>query len=106
TLPNDWISATATSKYADYASMVRTGSGDISIATAGDLVLQSPNSLIYTAGTGHNVNGTAAQPLSGFTQYTGSLYYGQTTLAPTTQGDYLPPCLYLTHGGDGRPKIE
>jgi hypothetical protein len=40
------------SKFVDYASLVRTGTGNITISTAGDLVLQSPLSLIYTAGTG------------------------------------------------------
>jgi hypothetical protein len=99
-LPPDWIGGT-TSRFADYASMVRTGSGNISIATSQDLVLQSPLSLIYTAGVGYNVNGTASQPLQGFTQYKGQLsLVGGTASSLKNNFDYEPPSTFLTHGGD------
>jgi filamentous hemagglutinin family protein len=83
--------------FADYASLVRTGTGDIGVTTAHNLVLQSPLSLIYTAGVGYNVNGTSAQPLSGFTQYNGMLtIFGFTK----SRSDTLPSSVFPTHGGD------
>ncbi len=66
------LSTTTLADFVDYASLVRTGTGNINIATSKDLVLQSPLSLIYTAGTGDNINGSASQPLAGFTQYNGN----------------------------------
>jgi filamentous hemagglutinin family protein len=118
-LPSDWTGSIAgytptstTSDYtvtatifADYASLVRTGTGNINIATSKDLVLQSPLSLIYTAGTGYNVNNTSGatnsatgimQPLAGFTQYSGILTFA----ANTFNEDYLFPSTFPTHGGD------
>ncbi|MTD94380.1 filamentous hemagglutinin N-terminal domain-containing protein [Hyphomicrobium sp. xq] len=83
--------------YTDIASFIRTGTGEIGIATAKDLILQSPRSLIYTAGTGYNVNGTSTQPLAGFTQYSGILRVASTAPART---DTLPPSTFPTHGGD------
>src|SRR6202000_2854285 len=66
-----------------------------------------PASLIYTAGVGYNVNGTAAQPLSGFTQYQGQLALAGVPIGTTNLGkaflnyiNYEPPSTYLTHGGD------
>ena len=97
-LPTDWLGGT--SLFADYASIVRTGTGNIAIAAGKDLVLQSPLSLIYTAGTGYNVNGSSSQPLSGFTQYNGQVSLAGTTAATTNAVNYLPPSTYLTHGGD------
>jgi filamentous hemagglutinin len=81
--------------FVNYASLVRTGTGDISIATAHDLVLQSPLSLIYTAGTGYDVDGTTSQPLAGFTQYNGIL-----TVSGPSSSDTLPASTFATHGGN------
>jgi hypothetical protein len=83
--------------FTDFASLVRTGTGNITIATAKDLVLQSPLSLIYTAGTGYNVNGTSDQPLSGFQQYNGWLNIAGRT---SSTFDSLPTSVFPTHGGD------
>ena len=79
---------------------MRTGTGDISIATSQDLVLQGPQSLIYTSGTGFNVNGTPGQPLSGFTQYNGILSLAATTASGrASTPDTLPASTFPTHGG-------
>ena len=89
--------------FADYASLVRSGTGNIAIATAQNLNLQSPLSLVYTAGTGFNVNGSSAQPLAGFTQYTGTLRLS--TGGTATNADYLPASTYPTNGGNLSLKI-
>ena len=91
---NGGLLATTLANFVDYASLVRTGSGNLSIATAQDLVLQSPLSLIYTAGTGYRVGGTAAQPLPGFTQYNGML-----VINGSSDPDTLPASTFSTHGG-------
>jgi hypothetical protein len=62
-------------------------------------VLQSPLSLIYTAGTGYNVNGSSQQPLSGFQQYTGIMKLAPTKIS-SGNADYLQPSTFPTHGGD------
>jgi hypothetical protein len=100
-LPTDWLGGT--SVFADYASLVRTGTGNISIATAQDLNLQSPLSVIYTAGTGYNVNGGydsttgINQPLAGFTQYSGIMKLVGS--GSTNSVDYLEPSTFPTNGG-------
>jgi filamentous hemagglutinin family protein len=87
--------------FADYASLVRTGTGNISIATSKDLNLQSPLSLIYTAGVGYNVNGSnATQPLAGFQQYNGNLTIFGSNSGGLAAFDMLPASTYPTHGGD------
>jgi hypothetical protein len=95
-------SGTYAPDFADTASLVRTGTGDIFIAAAGDLVLQGTNSVIYTAGTGYNYGGTASQPLPGFRQYNGTLrlnYAG--SYASSKAGTYLlPPAAFPVMGGD------
>ncbi|WP_195930276.1 filamentous haemagglutinin family protein [Hyphomicrobium album] len=56
--------------FADYASLIRTGTGDIDIAATDDLILQSIGSLIYTAGVNRTyAGGTSTQSLPGFSQY-------------------------------------
>lgn len=63
------------------AKLVRTGTGDINIATGGNLTLGNAASVIYTAGN-------AAAPLDGF-------------VAPTTgEGFGNNGAQYLTNGGD------
>jgi filamentous hemagglutinin family protein len=87
--------------FADYASLVRTGTGNISVATSKDLNLQSPLSLIYTAGVGYNVNGSnATQPLAGFQQYNGNLTIFGSNSGGVAAFDMLPASTYPTHGGD------
>jgi hypothetical protein len=105
-LPLDWSGALGGTSgkqatvFADYASLVRTGTGNIRIATSKDLVLQSPLSLIYTAGTGYNVNGTVSQPLAGFSQYKGMPSIGSPSDTAHVDFDYLVPSTFPTHGGD------
>jgi hypothetical protein len=53
--------------------------------------------VIYTAGTGYNVNGTSDQPLSGFQQYNGWLNIAGRT---SSTFDSLPTSVFPTHGGD------
>ena len=100
----DWIALTTNTRstfFADYASLVRTGTGNIAIGTSKDLVLQSPLSLIYTAGTGYNVNGTSQQPLAGFTQYAGMRVLASAQTAGAKLAfNYLVPSTFPTHGGD------
>jgi hypothetical protein len=105
------VPATTLAQFVDYASLVRTGTGNIAIATSKDLILQSPLSLVYTAGTGYNVNGgvftdpvsglVSFQPLAGFTQYNGMLSIaGKSNNANNPQLDTLPASVFPTHGGD------
>ena len=99
---NGYSSGTAVTlaEFVDYASLVRTGTGNIDIATGKDLVLQSPLSLIYSAGTGYNVDNTSAQPLAGFTQYSGMLSIIGNTKSGVVNEDTLPASTFPTHGGD------
>jgi filamentous hemagglutinin len=93
---NNGVATKTLANFTDFASLVRTGTGNITISTAKDVVLQSPLSLIYTAGTGFNVNGTSDQPLSGFQQYNGWL----DITGRSGAFDSLPASVFPTYGGD------
>ena len=94
---NNKVTTVTLLNFTDRASLVRTGTGDITISTSNNLVLQSPLSLIYVAGVGYNVDGTSAQPLSGFQQYNGWLKLVSTT---SSTYDSLPASTFPTHGGN------
>jgi filamentous hemagglutinin family protein len=86
--------------YIDTGSLIRTGTGDISVAAAGDVVLRGATSVIYTAGTARNISGTSAQPLGGFTQYTGSQILRSDLLFLDAGSTLLPPAAFGVNGGN------
>lgn len=86
--------------YIDTGSLIRTGTGDISVAAAGDVVLRGATSVIYTAGTARNISGTSEQPLGGFTQYTGSQILSFDLFFNPAGSNLLPPVAFGVNGGN------